>query len=194
MAPLLIFKTNSSYSRWWEARTLWGRAFHLCRAVMRLVRGRGGRRAQLADGSRTPAGGGGERWTCAALTLLPLLLPPPPWHVPHQPAEHRVRGAAQPRAAAAHPHVVGGLPPRLGIPPALPPEGLPGGPPEQAAEPGGAGLAQRARQPRRHGAAGEWCRQVGREMGGCMGRCGASRYERSSPTATNPRRRCCPAR
>ena len=38
LSLLLVFKTNSSYSRWWEARKIWGRVFDLNRHLARLVR------------------------------------------------------------------------------------------------------------------------------------------------------------
>jgi predicted membrane chloride channel (bestrophin family) len=36
LSLLMLFRTNSSYGRWWEARTLWGSAYITCRSIMRL--------------------------------------------------------------------------------------------------------------------------------------------------------------
>jgi ion channel-forming bestrophin family protein len=35
---LLVFRTNSSYGRWWEARKAYGMLYHVCRDLARLVR------------------------------------------------------------------------------------------------------------------------------------------------------------
>ncbi len=40
LSLLLVFKTNSSYGRFWEARTLWGGLVNLSRDLARLVSGR----------------------------------------------------------------------------------------------------------------------------------------------------------
>ncbi|KAL4444930.1 hypothetical protein ABPG77_003980 [Micractinium sp. CCAP 211/92] len=37
LSLLMLFKTNSSYSRWWEARTLWGSGYITVRSILRLV-------------------------------------------------------------------------------------------------------------------------------------------------------------
>ncbi|KAL4448048.1 hypothetical protein ABPG75_005267 [Micractinium tetrahymenae] len=37
LSLLMLFKTNSSYSRWWEARTLWGAGYIYVRSILRLV-------------------------------------------------------------------------------------------------------------------------------------------------------------
>jgi len=36
LALLLVFRTNSSYSRWWEARTKWGSVINHCNNVVRM--------------------------------------------------------------------------------------------------------------------------------------------------------------
>ncbi|KAI7838066.1 hypothetical protein COHA_008149 [Chlorella ohadii] len=36
LSLLMLFRTNSCYGRWWEARTLWGSAYITCRSIMRL--------------------------------------------------------------------------------------------------------------------------------------------------------------
>lgn len=35
LSLLLVFRTNSAYGRWWEARTLWGLITQLTRDIMR---------------------------------------------------------------------------------------------------------------------------------------------------------------
>ncbi|KAK9909500.1 hypothetical protein WJX75_003209 [Coccomyxa subellipsoidea] len=35
LALLMVFRTNSSYSRWWEARTVWGQVFNVTRNLVR---------------------------------------------------------------------------------------------------------------------------------------------------------------
>ena len=37
LSLLIVFKTNSSYSRWWEARIIWGRMFNFARHLTRQV-------------------------------------------------------------------------------------------------------------------------------------------------------------
>lgn len=39
LSLLLVFKTNSSYGRFWEARTLWGQLINISRDLARLVGG-----------------------------------------------------------------------------------------------------------------------------------------------------------
>ncbi len=41
LSLLMLFKTNSSYGRWWEARTLWGSGYIAVRSILRLVGGGG---------------------------------------------------------------------------------------------------------------------------------------------------------
>jgi predicted membrane chloride channel (bestrophin family) len=40
LALLLVFKTNASYSRWWEGRVVWGQLVNFGRNLPRLVRDR----------------------------------------------------------------------------------------------------------------------------------------------------------
>lgn len=37
LALLLVFRTNSSYGRWWEARILWGSQINMTRDIVRRV-------------------------------------------------------------------------------------------------------------------------------------------------------------
>ena len=37
LSLLLVFRTNSSYDRWWEARKLWGGVVNRCRDIVRQV-------------------------------------------------------------------------------------------------------------------------------------------------------------
>ena len=46
LSLLLVFRTNSSYDRWWEARKLWGGVVNRTRDVVRQVRA--GRGAEVA--------------------------------------------------------------------------------------------------------------------------------------------------
>jgi len=38
LSLLLVFRTNSSYNRWWEARKLWGGVVNRSRDIVRQVR------------------------------------------------------------------------------------------------------------------------------------------------------------
>lgn len=59
----MLFKTTTSYSRWWEARTLWGSGYITVRSVLRLCLSFVGRsRPQLVPAL--------YRWTAAVLPAL----------------------------------------------------------------------------------------------------------------------------
>ncbi|EFN57633.1 hypothetical protein CHLNCDRAFT_11790, partial [Chlorella variabilis] len=63
LSLLMLFKTTTSYSRWWEARTLWGSGYITVRSVLRLCLSFVGRsRPQLVPAL--------YRWTAAVLPAL----------------------------------------------------------------------------------------------------------------------------
>ncbi len=54
LALLLVFRTNSSYNRWWEARILWGSQINMTRDIVRRVRLQASRIADFISQSCGP--------------------------------------------------------------------------------------------------------------------------------------------
>lgn len=85
LSLLMLFKTNSSYSRWWEARTLWGSGYIYVRSILRLVGGAASRapRRRSERRSRVPECCLLTRAQCQALcAVAPRAHPGPPQPTP----------------------------------------------------------------------------------------------------------------